>query len=65
MVEEFRLRQLLSARTTPARMVDALIAEANARGGVDNITAVVVRIHSSSAMTTGSYPTQPNVDSHE
>jgi serine/threonine protein phosphatase PrpC len=33
-----------------------LIAEANARGGVDNITAVVIRIHSSPAMTTGTYP---------
>jgi serine/threonine protein phosphatase PrpC len=56
MVEDRRLHQLLSSRVPPARMVDALIAEANARGGVDNITAVVVRIHSSSAMTTGSFP---------
>jgi len=57
MVDDWRLQQLLSARATPARMVDALIAEANARGGVDNITAVVVRVHSSSAMTTGAFPT--------
>jgi len=57
MVEDRRLQQLLSSRVPPARMVDALIAEANARGGIDNITAVVVRIHSSSAMNTGAFPT--------
>lgn len=57
MVEDWRLQQLLSSHVPPARMVDALIAEANARGGVDNITAVVVRVHSSAAMTTGTHPT--------
>ncbi len=57
MVEDWRLQQLLSSRVTPARMVDAMISEANARGGVDNITVVVVRVHSSSAMTTGTHPT--------
>ena len=59
MVEDWRLQQLLSSRASPARMVEALIAEANARGGIDNITAVVVRVHSSSAMTTGTHPTSP------
>lgn len=59
MVEDSRLQQLLSSRVPPARIVDALIAEANARGGVDNITAVIVRVHSTSAMTTGAYPTHP------
>lgn len=57
MVEDWRLQQLLSSRVPPARIVDALIAEANARGGVDNITVVIVRVHSSSAMTTGAHPT--------
>lgn len=57
MVDDRRLQQLLSARAAPARLVDALIAEANARGGVDNITVVVVRVHSSSAMATGSFRT--------
>jgi len=56
MVEDWRLHQLLASRIPPGRLVDALIAEANARGGIDNITAVVIRIHSSSAMTTGAYP---------
>ena len=31
-------------RARPGRIVDALIAEANGRGGLDNITAIVVRI---------------------
>lgn len=57
MVDDRRLHQLLSSRAAPARLVDALIAEANARGGIDNITAVIVRVHSSSAMTTGAWPT--------
>lgn len=57
MIDDVRLQQLLSSRVPPARIVDALIAEANARGGVDNITVVVVRVHSSSAMTTGAHPT--------
>jgi protein phosphatase len=44
MVDDRRLQQLLLARSGPARIVDALIAEANGRGGLDNITAVVVRV---------------------
>ena len=43
MVEDHRLQQLLLARTGPGRVVDALIAEANARGGLDNVTAIVVQ----------------------
>lgn len=43
MVEDYRLQQLLLARTGPGRVVDALIAEANARGGLDNVTAIVVQ----------------------
>ena len=44
MVEDGRLQQLLLARTGPGRVVDALIAEANAKGGLDNITAIVVQV---------------------
>lgn len=43
MVDDHRLQQLLLARTGPARVVDALIAEANARGGLDNVTVIVVQ----------------------
>jgi PPM family protein phosphatase len=57
MVDDWRLQSLLASRATPERLVDAMISEANSRGGVDNITAVVVRVHSSSAMTTGANPT--------
>jgi PPM family protein phosphatase len=44
MVDDRRLQQLLQARATPQRIVDALISEANGRGGLDNITAIVVHV---------------------
>jgi protein phosphatase len=44
MVDDRRLQQLLMARAAPQRIVDALISEANGRGGLDNITAIVVSI---------------------
>lgn len=44
MVDDRRLQQLVSSRATAQRVVDALIAEANGRGGLDNITAIVVRV---------------------
>jgi len=46
MVDDRRLQQLLLARSGPGRIVDALIAEANNRGGLDNITAIVVQVDS-------------------
>ena len=45
MVEDRRLHQLMSSKANPARVVDALIAEANGRGGLDNITAILVQVH--------------------
>jgi len=44
MVDDRRLQQLLLSRASAGRLVDALIAEANYRGGLDNITAIVVQI---------------------
>lgn len=44
MVDDRRLQQLLLARSGPGRIVDTLIAEANDRGGLDNITAIVVHV---------------------
>lgn len=44
MVDDRRLQQILLARTGPGRIVDSLISEANGRGGLDNITAIVVQI---------------------
>ncbi len=44
MVDDRRLLQLLMVRSSPGRIVDALIAEANGRGGLDNITAIVIQV---------------------
>jgi serine/threonine protein phosphatase PrpC len=44
MVDDRRLQQLLSSRAEPQRIVDSLIAEANGRGGLDNITAILVLV---------------------
>ena len=44
MVDDRRLQQLLLSRASPGRLVDALISEANGRGGLDNITAIVVQV---------------------
>ena len=38
------LQQLLMSRAEPERKVHALISEANGRGGLDNITAIVVQV---------------------
>ncbi len=46
MVDDRRLQALLLSRASPARIVDALIAEANGRGGLDNITAIIVQVAS-------------------
>jgi protein phosphatase len=44
MLEDPQLKKILESRQTPGRMVDALITEANRRGGLDNITAIVVQV---------------------
>ncbi len=44
MVDDRRLQVLLGSRAEPERKVYSLISEANARGGLDNITAIVVQI---------------------
>ncbi|MEO5588788.1 MAG: Stp1/IreP family PP2C-type Ser/Thr phosphatase [Gemmatimonadaceae bacterium] len=44
MVEDRRLQQLLQSRATPERIVNAMIADANNNGGIDNITAIVVKV---------------------
>lgn len=44
MVDDRRLQQLLMARAAPERKAQALIAEANGRGGLDNITAIIVQV---------------------
>ena len=44
MVDDRRLGQLLGSRAEPERKVQALISEANGRGGLDNITAIIVEV---------------------
>jgi serine/threonine protein phosphatase PrpC len=44
MVDDRRLQMLLMSRAEPERKVHSLIAEANGRGGLDNITAIVVQV---------------------
>jgi protein phosphatase len=44
MVEDPQLRKILESKQTPGRIVDAMITEANRRGGLDNITAIVVQV---------------------
>ena len=48
MVDDRRLAQLLMSRAEPERKVQALISEANGRGGLDNITAIVVHVDETS-----------------
>ncbi|MDB4884088.1 MAG: protein phosphatase domain protein, partial [Gemmatimonadetes bacterium] len=55
MVDDRRLAQLLSSRAEPERKVHALISEANGRGGLDNITAIIVQV-----METDSPTDDPN-----
>ena len=56
MVDDRRLHRLLSARAAPQRIVEALIAEANGRGGLDNITAIVVQVLGLDSFPNGTPP---------
>ncbi|MGH7546967.1 MAG: PP2C family protein-serine/threonine phosphatase, partial [Gemmatimonadales bacterium] len=46
MLEDQRLGEMLSSSRMPQDQVDELITEANRHGGLDNITAIVVRVDS-------------------
>jgi len=46
MLEDHQLAEVLHADRMPQEQVDALVAEANRHGGLDNITAIIVRIDS-------------------
>jgi serine/threonine protein phosphatase PrpC len=58
MVDDRRLQTLLMSRAEPERKVHSLIAEANGRGGLDNITAIVVQVANEDDGM-GATPTQP------
>jgi protein phosphatase len=64
MLEDYQLAELLSPDRMPQDEVDSLIAEANRHGGLDNITAIIVRIDSVEApapenVTTQQTPARP------
>jgi protein phosphatase len=53
MLEDSDLQAALEQHSEPQATVDALIAEANARGGLDNITVIVLRIDAVRGRTSG------------
>ncbi len=61
MLEDYQLAELLSPERMPQDEVDALIAEANRHGGLDNITAIIVRIDSVEAPAPDDVKTQQTV----
>src|SRR5437763_1320932 len=44
MLDDLQLAELLGGKRMPEEQVDELIGEANRHGGLDNITAIVVRV---------------------
>jgi PPM family protein phosphatase len=65
MVDDRRLHQLLQSRATPERIVNAMIADANNNGGIDNITAIVVKvITADTRFATGEVTPVPQARSH-
>ena len=57
MLEDEQLTEILSDEGGPQEWVDRMIAEANHRGGLDNITAIVVHIESVDAPS-GQHPAE-------
>jgi PPM family protein phosphatase len=51
MLEDEQLTRILSADGGPQHWVDRMVTEANRRGGLDNITAIVIRIDSVDSST--------------
>ncbi len=46
MLEDEALASILKTEGTPEKQVDRLVTEANRRGGLDNITVIIVRVDS-------------------
>jgi len=59
MLEDVELAEVLASGRAPQEQVDALIAEANRHGGLDNITAIIVRVDAVEAGPAGDAKTQP------
>ena len=49
MLEDYQLAEILGPERMPQEQVDELIAAANRNGGLDNITAILVRVDSMDA----------------
>jgi PPM family protein phosphatase len=58
MLEDAQLTRILTSEGSPQHWVDRMITEANRRGGLDNITAIVIRIDSVDS-NTGEHPVMP------
>jgi protein phosphatase len=61
MLEDYELEQIMQSDEMPQAHVDALIDEANRHGGLDNITAILVRIDSLDPPAPPSETTLPSV----
>lgn len=57
MLEDQQLAAIMGAEENPETCVNKMIADANRRGGLDNITAIVVRVDDVEAQNTGEMPT--------
>ncbi|MGH7562163.1 MAG: Stp1/IreP family PP2C-type Ser/Thr phosphatase [Gemmatimonadales bacterium] len=51
MLEDNQLARILEAEDNPELAVNRMIADANRRGGLDNITAIVIRVESTDGVT--------------
>jgi protein phosphatase len=58
MLEDEQLMKILSSEGGPQTWVDRMVTEANRRGGLDNITAIIVKIETIDAPT-GEHPAAP------
>jgi len=58
MLEDAQITRILTSDGGPQHWVDRMITEANRRGGLDNITAIVIRIESVDS-NTGEHPVLP------
>ncbi|HEX7024364.1 MAG TPA: Stp1/IreP family PP2C-type Ser/Thr phosphatase [Gemmatimonadales bacterium] len=56
MLEDPQLSVILDAEENPESCVNRMIADANKRGGLDNITAIVIRVDDVSMQNTGEMP---------
>jgi protein phosphatase len=56
MLEDQQLATIMSAEENPETAVNKMIADANRRGGLDNITAIVIRVDDVEMQNTGEMP---------